>query len=178
MPHEGGKDRRTGIRCDHLVLSVQVKTPQFFSGKPIEQLRRSFSGVDPLLFQLLQIDWVRQVFSPEVDLLVTGVAIGLIQEQSRGVPFVLPTGSPDDGSQAEIGAIDQQNVKKVADFTSAGEGQNLVGGQIGLMETVAEVVILLNRENRNAEAVVQSSRSRFSSRMTSALTIPSPRRIQ
>src|SRR5207302_1202653 len=114
-----GKVGATGIECHWLVVRVEVETAQFLRRQLLEQMLRSGAGIEPLLFQLPEIDRADQILSLQVALLVAGMAVRLIEEEGRG---------------------------EATDLAATGKGQDLVGGEVGLVEAVTEFLVRKDRE--------------------------------
>src|SRR5262245_55747396 len=106
------------------------------------------------------------------------MAVRLIEEKRRSEAGVLAARRPNDRAQAQVGPIDEENVEEVTDLAATGKGQDLVGGEVGRVEAVTELLVRNGREE--AEGGIRrpgETKPILAARVTSARKLPSTRSV-
>lgn len=110
MPDELGKIRTGRIGRHRMVCRVKVEATQFLRRQLLEQPLGAGSGVKPLLLQLAKINRTSEVLPFEVDFLVAGMAVRLIEDERRCETRVLAARRPGDRTQTQVRLIEARNL--------------------------------------------------------------------
>src|SRR5437879_4309068 len=101
------------IRRHRGIVGREIQATQLGFGKLRTKARGAIAHGNPLLFQLTKIQRSSEHLRIQIGFLEARMAVCQVEQQRWSVATVLPARGPDHRAEAEIGAVQIENVEKI-----------------------------------------------------------------